>query len=679
MWQKAFPSSRKRVKQMKHRRKTILIFLCAFCVLFAALPVFGAGSYKDIRVGVSGKTEPLLFIDESGKPHGMFVDIMDELSRIGDLNVEYVIYDRQMQAVEALDKGEVNAVLGVLENDYQNYPTLRASSEIYAASTCLITSVENSDNVLSVSQSGYLSAAYELGTATYSQVSQINAKPIRIMATQKQLYESLRSGKTEVVMGVRDCMQYMMNEDGVSDEYVIALNYVTTVSYSILLNRNDQLRYNAISGSINRLRSTPDYDRIIDNWIVDRDLQRAQMRIRRLTNILGGVFVGAVLILITALIFNSQLRRLVDERTEELKEKVDDLENAYTLRNKLVEHGSAANLVVKLDGTVLLMNDVARRMEGIPIEQPDLPNIETMHIIGQAWERSPAEMDQPELLVLRDEDGSRHTYRYQCHRTSVQDERVFIIEDVTSEEQEKQEIFEESKNKALNRIISGIAHEVKNPLTTIRTYASLAKEQGSDPEFLESFNEYVPREVDRISRMIETLMNYSRPPRGQKERFCMADVVDDCLGLAYISAKKKVFVQTELDRSLYVFSSKEPIRQALVNLLMNSIESVEAKVTGGADPEVQYVRVSVYRSGQDVVTEVYDTGMGMTDEQVQQCMDPFYTTKKTGTGMGLAMSKMYIRENGGRLEVESRQGEFTAMRMIFREDKSNDETENMDR
>ena len=159
----------------------------------------------------------------------------------------------------------------------------------------------------------------------------------------------------------------------------------------------------------------------------------------------------------------------------------------------------------------------------------------------------------------------------------------------------------------------------------------------------------------------------------------MADVVDDCLGLAYISSKKKVSVQTELDRSLHVFSSKEPIRQALVNLLMNSVESVEIKIEDGADPASQFVRVSVFRQGADVVTEVYDTGMGMTDEQVQQCMDPFYTTKKTGTGMGLAMSKMYIRENGGRLEVESRQGEFTAMRMIFREDKSNDETEDLDR
>lgn len=653
---------------MRHR-KPLCTLLCAFCVFFSFLPVHAAGSYKDVRVGVSGQTQPLLFVDKDGIPQGVYVDIMNELARIGDLNVEYVVFDRQNQAVEALERGDVDAVLGVLENDYESYPNLRSSPEIYSASTCLVTSVDNAEKVLNMPEEGYLSAAYELGTATYSLVSQINAKPIRIMGTQEQLYDSLQSGSVDMVMAVRDCMQYMMNEDGVSEQYTVALNYMTSVSYAILLNRNDHLLFNAVSGSINRLRSSSDYDNIIDKWIVNTDLENAQMRIQRLTTILSVVFGVAVLIVVMIIAFNRQLAKLVDEKTGELKEKVEELENAYTLRNKLVEHSNAANLVVRLDGTVLLMNDIARRMENIPIEQPELPNIKDMHIIGEAWERSPAEMEQSELLVTRDEKGGRHTYRYQCHRTSIPDERVFIVEDVTSEEQEKQEIFEESKNKALNRIISGIAHEIKNPLTTIRTYASLAKDQGDDPEFLESFQEYVPREVDRISRMIETLMNYSRPPRGQIERFSMASVVDDCLGIAYISAKKKVRIETDLDRELYVYTSKEPIRQALVNLLMNSVESVETKLAAGVDPTDLFVRVRVFRRESFVVTEVYDTGTGMTEEQVQQCTDPFFTTKTTGTGMGLAMSKMYIRETGGSLEVESALGTYTVMRMVYKEDR----------
>ena len=196
---------------MRHR-KTLCTLLCVFCVLFSFLPVLAAGSYKDVRVGVSGQTQPLLFVDKDGIPQGVYVDIMNELARIGDLNVEYVVFDRQNQAVEALERGDVDAVLGVLENDYESYPNLRSSPEIYSASTCLVTSVDNAEKVLNMPEEGYLSAAYELGTATYSLVSQINAKPIRIMGTQEQLYDSLQSGGVDMVMAVRDCMQYMMNE-----------------------------------------------------------------------------------------------------------------------------------------------------------------------------------------------------------------------------------------------------------------------------------------------------------------------------------------------------------------------------------------------------------------------------------------------------------------------------------
>nr|MCR4723888.1 hypothetical protein [Clostridia bacterium] len=101
--------------------------------------------------------------------------------------------------------------------------------------------------------------------------------------------------------------------------------------------------------------------------------------------------------------------------------------------------------------------------------------------------------------------------------------------------------------------------------------------------------------------------------------------------------------------------------------LMNSIESVEEKLAGGADPQDMYVKVSVYRCDGESVIEVRDTGMGMDEEQIRQCTDPFFTTKPQGHGMGLAITRMYLKENAGRLEVESVAGEHTTMKMVFAE------------
>ena len=169
----------------------------------------------------------------------------------------------------------------------------------------------------------------------------------------------------------------------------------------------------------------------------------------------------------------------------------------------------------------------------------------------------------------------------------------------------------------------------------------------------------MPKEVDRINRLIETLINYARPPRGQKERILIGDLIEDCVCLAYVSAKKEIVLQCEVSARAYVYGNKDQLRQALINLLINSIESVEAKLSAGDAPaEGLRVCVSGFRR----------EGLGMSESAVQKCTEPFFTTKKTGTGMGLALAKQFVQENAGQFEIESTPGAYTAIRMIFEED-----------
>ena len=200
----------------------------------------------------------------------------------------------------------------------------------------------------------------------------------------------------------------------------------------------------------------------------------------------------------------------------------------------------------------------------------------------------------------------RHTYRYQCHLTSTQEEVVLLVEDVTWEERRKQEIFEERKNQTLNRIIAGVAHEIKNPLMSIRTFSSLIYSQRDDPEVQAAFQEYVPREVDRISKMIETLINYARPPREHKEHISVRELVNDCVGLAYLSSKKKIEMLENIQEDIYLYANGDQLRQALVNLLINSIEAVESKMSWqeSGDQENLCVKVSGYKENDCFVLEI---------------------------------------------------------------------------
>lgn len=96
---------------------------------------------------------------------------------------------------------------------------------------------------------------------------------------------------------------------------------------------------------------------------------------------------------------------------------------------------------------------------------------------------------------------------------------------------------------------------------------------------------------------------------------------------------------------------------------------MEAKLSAGDAPaEGLRVCVSGFRRAGSVVVEVYDEGLGMSESAVQKCTEPFFTTKKTGTGMGLALAKQFVQENAGQFEIESTPGAYTAIRMIFEED-----------
>ena len=371
---------------------------------------------------------------------------------------------------------------------------------------------------------------------------------------------------------------------------------------------------------------------------------------------------------------NKRLRELVSEQTLELNQKVQQLEQAGNLRNRLVEHSPGGSMLVRRDGAILLINSVARAMAGLQEGDPQPENVQTLPVFGPVWEKAQPffqrSMDAPELIVLTAGGRDKHTYRYQCHRTNTREEMVLLVEDVTWEERRKQEIFEERKNQTLNRIIAGVAHEIKNPLMSIRTFASLITAQGDDPEFQTAFREYVPKEVDRISKMIETLINYARPPREHKEVIRVSELVRDCMSLAYLSSKKNIPMECDVPEDVSVYANGDQLRQALVNLMINAIEAVENKMNlpDAGDGEDLFVRVTGYREDGRFVLEIYDRGSGMSEEAILQCTDPFFTTKKSGVGMGLALCKQYVRENDGQLEIESVLGRFTKMRMILKEE-----------
>ena len=396
---------------------------------------------------------------------------------------------------------------------------------------------------------------------------------------------------------------------------------------------------------------------------------------------LGIVVAGAFVVILFITWMNRLLSSKVAEKTAELAtanklldEKVLALENDSRLRRTILENSPSGMVAFDAEERITLINQAALHMQGLfavpeGCRIRDLPLWSRLleKLSGQELSASSTPLGQPHEISLTI-DGQQKKYRCTLIRGASDpgDECILSAEDITDEEQEKQKLFEQEKNLYLNRFVAGIAHEIKNPLMSIRTAASLLRDNPSDREFQEAVAQFVPEEVDRINQLVEGLVHYARPVKGEQSVFEVHPLIEECVYLMELATKKRpIRYSLELENDLYVRAHRDRLKQSLLNIIMNSLESMEERLTIHPD-EVLSLSIRAFREEEYVTILIRDEGMGMSQQAVRDCFDPFYTTKKRGTGLGLTLVRQYLDENGGKLSIDSREGAYTQITLQMR-------------
>jgi two-component system NtrC family sensor kinase len=217
--------------------------------------------------------------------------------------------------------------------------------------------------------------------------------------------------------------------------------------------------------------------------------------------------------------------------------------------------------------------------------------------------------------------------------------------------------------RSLETIAGGFAHEIRNPLTSIKTFIQLTPERKDDPEFIGYFSTVVAEDVARIERLIQEILDYSRYMQPKFLEEDVNDVVASCLYFVRIKADaKSVIIQQDYARELpRVTLDRQQIKQVLLNLLLNAIDAMNGD---GGRLIVKTYRLAKSPDDSWVQIEVGDTGCGIAPADLDHIFDPFYTTKhaseeREGTGLGLTIAHQIIQEHGGHITVESQLGKGT--------------------
>lgn len=225
--------------------------------------------------------------------------------------------------------------------------------------------------------------------------------------------------------------------------------------------------------------------------------------------------------------------------------------------------------------------------------------------------------------------------------------------------------------RSLETIAGGFAHEVRNPLTSIKTFIQLAPSRRDDAEFMDSFSAVVADDLARIERLIEEILDYARYMKPKFSLESLNEIVTSCLHFIEVKASNlEVSIEKHLAEDLSPISvDRQQIKQVLMNLILNAIDAMGKKGGGLAVTTRQVTRLDGTRW---VQIEVSDTGSGITPEDLPHIFDPFFTTKhesaeRVGTGLGLSIVHQIIQEHAGTVEVRSTVGQGTTFLLTLPE------------
>jgi len=231
---------------------------------------------------------------------------------------------------------------------------------------------------------------------------------------------------------------------------------------------------------------------------------------------------------------------------------------------------------------------------------------------------------------------------------------VILFKDLTEVRALRKEIERSRRLASVGRLAAGVAHEIRNPLSSIKGFATYFKERYQQvPEDQNTANIMI-QEVDRLNRVVGQLLEFARPVKISPQPTILKNLINDSVRLVEPQAKEKqISVHHKTTAQINkVLVDSDRISQVLLNLYLNAIESMAA----GDELNVQ---LSHGNDLQDIEIRVSDTGCGIQKDDLTKIFDPYFTTKSSGTGLGLAIAHNIVEAMDGTIKVESQPGKGT--------------------
>ena len=390
-----------------------------------------------------------------------------------------------------------------------------------------------------------------------------------------------------------------------------------------------------------------------------------------------------------AIAFNHMTARLRQQRTAleganaELRQRLDELADLKRYTDNILASLTNGIVTVDLDGRVVTLNPAAEMMTGF--FAGEVIGRYCTEVFGQTAEIGEILMEtiatrsaSPGVAItLHRRNGRTLPVEISAAPLRAGEGKdlgvIAAIRDLTVVRELESRLRRSDRLAALGELAAGLAHEIKNPLTSLVTFSRHLPRRFDDPQFRAKFQSVVPRELERINGIVEGLLELARPARVNFTAVRLPALLERAAELyAQEMESGGVRVSRDYARDLpAVWVDAEAVYQGLVNLVRNALDAMPS----GGDLTLRAAWTGehhVARPGRGapagsrrVQIEIEDTGTGIPTADADRVFTPFFSTKTGGTGLGLALTHKIIEDHGGSIDFRSAVGGGTIFRIVL--------------
>jgi two-component system sensor histidine kinase HydH len=343
-----------------------------------------------------------------------------------------------------------------------------------------------------------------------------------------------------------------------------------------------------------------------------------------------------------------------------------DRMKSYT--ENVVESMADGLISIDREGSIVTLNKQAAAILGSGRERLEGKKITSVlgEGIGRILGSMPGQamVRDREMEIHKDEGGSDSSIPLSLSAAPLRDEEgremgsVLLIKDLREIRDLQEKVHRSERLASLGRLAAGVAHEIRNPLSSIKGFAQYFVKRFSGHDEEQGYASVMVKEVDRLNRVITDLLEFAGPKEPHREPQSIEAIADQALKLLApdLEARKVEIVRDYGPDLPAVSVDRDRISQVFINLLLNALESMEA---GGE------IRIGLRRSGPPPAVEVSvaDTGAGIPESDLEKVFEPFFSRKRKGTGLGLAIVHQIVESHRGEIRVESQPGKGTVFRI----------------